>query len=163
MDTQNVSAQLYFKQLPADIKESSYGCDSQTYPYLSTCVDNVSTDANIEDAFQKQLDLSEYYKSPNVFGAMKQKYMEPTMQYENLSIPQIMPPDLPPMISAPLMIPVGPEDFLDKYLSISSFGSTNSILGIIVLIILIIIIVALLNNLSLMDILTFDWLFHHSK
>lgn len=83
MNTQNVSAQLYVKQLTPDPQAGLYGCDSQTYPYLSTCIDNVETDANIENAFQKQLDLSEYYKSPEVFEVMKEKYSDRTMEGEN--------------------------------------------------------------------------------
>ena len=138
MNTQNVSAQLYVKQLTPDPQAGLYGCDSQTYPYLSTCVDNVATDANIENAFQKQLDLSEYYKSPEVFKVMKAKYMDKTMEGEKTE--SIKVPNLPAPIIAPTLIPSGPTDFLKKMLK-SSFGAMsnnmNDIFGILVVILII--------------------------
>ena len=140
MNTQNVSAQLYVKQLTPDPQAGLYGCDSQTYPYLSTCVDNVETDANIENAFQKQLDLSEYYKSPEVFKVMKEKYSDRTMEGEKTAKPQIFPPKLPEPIIAPTLIPSGPTDFLKKMLK-SSFGAMsnnmNDIFGILIVILII--------------------------
>ena len=57
MDTQNVSAQLYFKQL-----ENIDG--------------NAQSDASIENTFQKQLDLSEYYKSKNVFEISLTRFID---------------------------------------------------------------------------------------
>jgi hypothetical protein len=124
MDTQNVSAQLYIKQLPQDAKEGMYGCDSATYPYLSTCVDAVPTDANIENAFQEQLNLSEYYKSPDVFNTMKEEFMDRTMEGENEPVDKL--PDIPPPPPKPIqpMVPVGPTDFLNKYIK-SGFGSVS--------------------------------------
>ena len=82
MDTQNVSAQLYFKQLPHE--NLSYNCDDSSYPNLSTCVDNYKTDTQIEDAFQEQLNLSEIYKSPDIFNKVKQQFMDETMEAENI-------------------------------------------------------------------------------
>ena len=61
MESQSVSAQLYFKQLP----------NQQGGP---------GSDSSIEEAFQKQLDLSEYYKSKTVFDTMKRDYMDKTME-----------------------------------------------------------------------------------
>ncbi len=79
MDAQNVSAQLYFKQLPMDPNAGSYGCNSQGSPYETTCVNDVISDANIENAFQSQLGLSEYYKTPGVYEAMKNDFMDRTL------------------------------------------------------------------------------------
>lgn len=144
MNTQNVSAQLYVKQLTPDPQAGLYGCDSQTYPYLSTCIDNVETDANIENAFQKQLDLSEYYKSPEVFEVMKEKYSDRTMEGEKTAKPQIVPPKLPAPIIAPTLIPSGPTDFLKKMLK-SSFGAMsnnmNDVFGILIVILIICLVV----------------------
>ena len=126
MDTsQNVSAQLYFKQLPADPKTGQYGC-SDTGAVLSTCVNDLDTDAQIENAFQKQLDLSEYYKSPGVFDSMKHDYMDKTMEGSNTPAKQEVTnnaPQLPP--PTPLDIPSGPVNFLQNK---SSFGSTSNTL-----------------------------------
>jgi len=138
MDTQNVSAQLYIKQLSPDPKAGLYGCDSQTYPYLSTCVDNIITDKAIENAFQQQLDLSEYYKSPEVFDVMKKEYTDRTMEGENEAKPQITPPSIPAMTPIPPMIPVGPTDFLKNMLNISSFGAMSDNIILIVIVIIII-------------------------
>jgi hypothetical protein len=143
MNTQNVSAQLYVKQLTPDPQAGLYGCDSQTYPYLSTCVDNVTTDANIENAFQQQLDLSEYYKSPEVFEVMKEKYTDRTMEGENTAKPQINFTSLPEPKVAPTLIPVGPTDFLKNMLK-SSFGATsnmNDIFGILIIVLIICVII----------------------
>ena len=78
METQNVSAQVYFKQLPSDPAAGQFGCN-QTGDVLSTCVNDLNSDAQIENAFQSQLGLSEYYKSPGVFMAVKRDYMDQTM------------------------------------------------------------------------------------
>ena len=59
METQNVSAQLYYKQLPMDPNSGIY-CGTEN-ELLSTCVSNVVSDANIERAFQEQVLLSEKY------------------------------------------------------------------------------------------------------
>jgi len=117
MDTQNVSAQLYFKQLPVTDNN-----------------DSVVTDSQIEEAFQKQLNLSEYYKSPEVFESIKKestilenkndkndkndspegRWPQPNSQPE--------PPSVKPVT------PVGPTDFLRKFIK-ESFGSTNDDIG----------------------------------
>ncbi len=79
MDTQNVSAQLYFKQLPMDPNSGRYGCNSQGSQFETTCVSDIISDANIENAFQSQFGLSEYYKTPGVFNAIKNAFMDRTL------------------------------------------------------------------------------------
>ena len=128
MDTQNVSAQLYFKQLPADSNAGIYNCQN-TYPNLSTCVDNVKSDVQIENAFQQQLDLSEYYKSPEVFETVKKNFMDQTMEAEiNFSTESV--PETPPSIPAVKMS--GPTDFLYNFIK-EGFGSTSSSIGFVIL------------------------------
>jgi len=106
MESQNVSAQLYFKQL-ANIEG------------------NADSDASIENTFQKQLDLSEYYKSKYVFESMKKDYMDKTMEgseapYPDVPVAKQMTPNLVP---TEIKVPVGPRDFLNKK---STFGATSS-------------------------------------
>ena len=128
MDTQNVSAQLYFNQLPEDPAASIYNCQN-TYPNLSTCTKDVITDTQIENAFQKQLNLSEYYKSPEVFDTMKRDFMDQTMQGEKVGPANIK--ELPQPRPVPTVIPVGPTDFLNRFIK-ESFGSTGSTIGIVI-------------------------------
>jgi hypothetical protein len=126
MDTQNVSAQVYFKQLPPDPGAGQFGCN-ETGDVLSTCVNDVQTDSQIETAFQSQLDLSEYYKSPYVFDTMKRDYMDKTMEGSNTPVAQEVdnvPP--PPPIPTPMMIPSGPTDFLKKKTKGKSFFGEES-------------------------------------
>jgi hypothetical protein len=114
MDTQNVSAQLYFKQLPVDPNATS-----------------VQSDAEIENAFQKQLNLASYYKTPGVFNEIKNKYIDKTIGY--LQVPDTATPDVPVAQS----IPANP------WTSKSTFGSsklsTLQIIGIILLILLVVV------------------------
>jgi hypothetical protein len=124
METQNVSAQLYFKQLPEDKSAASYNCQN-TYPNLSTCVNNVETDTAIENAFVKQLKLSEYYKSPEVFDVMKRDFMDKTMEHENEPVQPIKASVYPTPPPVAQKIPVGPTDFLKRYIK-EGFGSTTS-------------------------------------
>uniref|UniRef100_A0A6C0AZI8 Uncharacterized protein n=1 Tax=viral metagenome TaxID=1070528 RepID=A0A6C0AZI8_9ZZZZ len=138
MDTQNVSAQLYFKQLPEDKSAASYNCQN-TYPNLSTCVDNVQTDTNIENAFQSQLNLSEYYKSPEVFNAIKKDFMDQTMEYENEPEKTVNTTIYPTPPSVPVVQTVGPTDFLTRFLNLTrnvylrqGFGSTGSTIGLLI-------------------------------
>jgi hypothetical protein len=137
METQNVSAQLYFKQLPEDKSAASYNCQN-TYPNLSTCVNNVETDTAIENAFAKQLKLSEYYKSPEVFGVMKRDFMDKTMEHENEPVQPIKSSVYPTPPPVAQKIPVGPTDFLKKYIK-EGFGSTGSMFLIILLIVALIV------------------------
>lgn len=92
METQNVSAQLFVKNLP---KNSEI---------------NLESDTQIENAFQKQLDLTEYYKSPNVFDAMKKQFQDQTMEAE--------PPG-----TQEQDIPVGTSEALATKESFGSVGS----------------------------------------
>jgi len=136
METQNISAQLYNKQLPPDLAQGSYNCDS-TYPDLSTCVKSVKSDAEIENAFQQQLNLNEYYKSPEVFASMKKDFMDQTMEGENTPATNLTPEPLPPVV--PTVIPVGPTDFLNKFIK-ESFGMSGlSTFGIIIALIAVIV------------------------
>ena len=125
METQNVSAQLYFKQLPDDPSTGKFGC-SETGDVLSTCVNDLQTDSQIENAFQSQLNLSEYYKSPFVFNSMKKDYMDKTMEGSNTPVPQEVDGNVPPKpIPTPPMTTVGPRDFLNNMIQgKSTFGST---------------------------------------
>jgi hypothetical protein len=134
MENRNVSAQLYFKQLPEDTSAASYNCQN-TYPNLSTCVNNVETDTSIENAFQDQLNLSEYYKSPEVFDTMKRDFMNKTMEYENEEKPIVNSSVYPEPPPVPTVVPVGPTDFLKKFLK-EGFGSSGFGLWQIILIIL---------------------------
>jgi hypothetical protein len=53
MENQNVSAQLYYEQLPDQ--------------------------GSIEDAFQSQLDMSVHYKKPSIYNQLKKSYSDQTM------------------------------------------------------------------------------------
>jgi len=73
METQNISAQLFVKQLPQAQLASFDGAKTDyNTNYLNTSVNYPERDRNIEDAFLKQLNLSDYYKSVQVFDKMKQ-------------------------------------------------------------------------------------------
>ena len=124
MDTRNVSAQLYFKQLPEDTSSLNVG-----YPNFVS-KSNVETDAQIEDAFQKQLNLSEYYKSPEVFNTIKQNFMDQTIEGQDAPKEEIKPQLTPPPVAT--KIPVGPTDFLYKFIK-EGFGSGSDIMGIIIM------------------------------
>ena len=112
MDTQNVSAQLYFKQLPENNSMAA--------------LDPIKSDSQIETAFQQQLDLSEYYKSPQVFDVIKKQYMDQVMENQNVSTTTFKPTHPPPP-AVPTQIPVGPTDFLRNFIK-EGFGSTRSVL-----------------------------------
>jgi hypothetical protein len=128
--TKNVSAQIYFKQLPPDPGAGEFGCNP-TGNVLSTCVDDVQTDAQIENAFQSQLDLSEYYKSPEVFESMKRDYFDKTMEGSNTPAPQEVDGNKPaPLTPTAVNKTVGPRDTLQEKIinppqaSKSSFGKS---------------------------------------
>ena len=120
MDTRNVSAQLYFKQLPEDTSSLNVGYPNFISKY------SVDTDAQIENAFQKQLNLSEYYKSPEVFNTIKQNFMDQTMEGSDTPKEEIKEIPTPPPVAT--KIPVGPTDFLYKFIK-ESFGSGSDIMG----------------------------------
>jgi hypothetical protein len=77
--TQNISAQLFVKELPPSSRADYMSCKNDfTSNYFRTDVEDIPSDAAVENAFQKQLSLSEYYKSPYVFDTMKRDYMSKT-------------------------------------------------------------------------------------
>jgi len=124
MNTQNVSAQLYEKLLPD--QSLTYNCKTDpTLPYLETCFDPVDSDKKIENAFQGQLDLSEYYKSPEVFNKMKQTYYDQTMEGEvnNQPIVEVRATPVLYNSSDTILNTVGPRDYLEKNIK-ESFGSS---------------------------------------
>ena len=123
MDTQNVSAQLYFKQLPAESASVNSVNYQDTFPNLST--NSVETDAQIENAFQDQLNLSEIYKSPSIFNEVKEKFMNETMEgTPDASVIKNKQPPPPPQV--PVKIPVGPEDFLRMFIK-EGFGEVSGL------------------------------------
>jgi hypothetical protein len=114
MDTQNVSAQLYFKQLPMDPNSGMYGCNSQGSQFETTCVNDVITDANIENAFQSQLNLDSYYKTPGVFNTMKADYMDRTLGGETFQ-----------NANPPMELKINPAPPVPSQNSKSTFGSSS--------------------------------------
>ena len=160
--SQNVSAQIYFKQLPPDPKAGQFGC-SDTGDLLSTCVDDFNTDFQIENAFQQQLDLSEYYKSPGIFETMKRDFMDKTMEGSNTPILQETDGNKPPpQTVTEKMIPSGPRDTLQNNIinpkstfgasqprsptinKKSTFGNTETFMFNWIIVILIVILIAIL-------------------
>jgi hypothetical protein len=129
METQNVSAQLYQKQLPSS--DIVFNCETDyTVPFLQICDDPDVSDAKLEGTFQQQLDLSEYYKSPIVFNAMKKDYYDKTMEAEESPTPII--PVTPILVTdQEVLEPSGPTDFLVNSINNfkivkESFGSSSS-------------------------------------
>lgn len=143
--SQNISAQLFVKELPNAQRADYTGCQQDfNSPYLTTCVNNVSSDVAVENAFQKQLSLSEYYKSPGVFNTIKNDYMEKTVEghFETEKV-DLNPPRVPQVSSAPLKLPVGPRDFIQNGIK-ESFGSSSKILGMDMKMVMIIAVIAIL-------------------
>ena len=135
--TQNISAQLFVKELPAAQRADFNGCQQDfRSPNFTTCVEPVSSDSAVEQAFQKQLSLSEYYKSPEVFNTIKTNYMAKTMEghFETEEVqvgptPMTMPPEVS---STPVSVPVGPRDFIqggikNSGLYTETFGAMSEI------------------------------------
>ena len=114
MEVNNISAQLFNQQLKPDVRASYYGCkDDMLTNHLTTCVDDLNSDAQLENTFQKQLDLSDFYKGQSVFDEIKKDFMDRTMDHENNpteTIPSIREPVV--TSSAKPVIEVGPRDFL---------------------------------------------------
>ena len=121
METQNVSAQLFAKHLPSENLATSTGCKYDP-KYYTLCVDDAGSDASIENAFQQQLNLTEYYKSPQVFESMKKNFMDQTMDYNDA--PVIQPVIRPQPISEP-MLPVGPTDYFPSEIR-ETFGEKKT-------------------------------------
>ena len=122
-ETQNVSAQIFTKQLPPSEKATYYGCKNDYLTdNLTTCVNYNDSDTAIENAFQKQLSLSDYYKGRSVFETIKRDFMDQTM--EKTTEETRFPPEQEPELSqAKPIIPVGPRDKLFE--SISFFGPSS--------------------------------------
>jgi hypothetical protein len=110
METQNISAQLFVKQLPQAQLASFDGAKTDyNTNYLNTSVNYPESDRNIEDAFQKQLDLSEYYKSVQVFDKMKQVFDTNEGTFNTTS--EVVPDkDLKKNPFKGPIMPVGPRD-----------------------------------------------------
>ena len=131
MDTQNISAQIFTKQLPPDARASYYGCknDLNINPntnHLTTCVDYIQTDKNIENAFQKQMDLADYYKSKSIFNSMKKQFQDQTMEGMNATDEVRFPPVEPEKTISEKILPVGPRDTMfSSILSKEFFGKNN--------------------------------------
>lgn len=90
MEVQNVSAQLFMKQLPSEQLATHYGCDDPEIVIpkeLSLCDDFKESKLKIESAFQQQLTLSELYKSNLIFESIKKDYMGKIMEGEQTSSP----------------------------------------------------------------------------
>jgi hypothetical protein len=100
--TQNISAQLFVKELPAAQRADFNGCKQDfNAMHFTTCDNYTESDNAVENAFQQQLSLSEYYKSPYVFETLKQNYMAKTMDshFETAEVnlapsPKTMPPEV---------------------------------------------------------------------
>jgi hypothetical protein len=126
MEVQNISAQLFTKQLPFSDRATYSGCKQDpSTNYLNTCVDDVKSDAAIENAFQKQLDLSEYYKSPGVFNSIKKDFMNQVMG--NREEPEKVIPKkvIPKKVIPEKVIPSNSIKPLNHGLVKEGFGSTN--------------------------------------
>ena len=134
--TQNISAQLFVKELPGALRADFNGCKQDfNSVHYTTCDNYIESDNAVENAFQNQLNLSEYYKSPYVFDTMKRSYMEKTMdshfETEDVNLkpsPKTMPPELS---SAQQNTPVGPTDFMKGGIKNSgifkeTFGAMNN-------------------------------------
>ena len=143
MDTQNVSAQLYMKQLPNDSMESSYCGDSNGY--LNTCVNATKSDAMIENAFQQQMELAEIFKSPQIFENTKNTFMNQVMGYTEpgpvSEITQLIPRESSRRIPKETMKPSKslPSTVKESFGEMSS--GTKTALIVVVLIILAILII----------------------
>ena len=110
---ENVAAQLFVKELPPTGRAYFDGARQDfRSQYLTTNVDNVDSDTAIENAFQKQLNLTEYYKSPAVFDTIKRDYMSKTMdgEYETQE-PPLEPEQVPGRTgSQPIDLKVGTRE-----------------------------------------------------
>ena len=74
----NVSYQLFNKQL-TELQHLNYACP-QDGQYLSTCVPENESSILVENAFQNQLRLSEYYKGQTNFEIIKTNFMDRNME-----------------------------------------------------------------------------------
>jgi len=135
--SQNISAQLFVKELPAANRADYTGCKQNfNEQNFTTCVNNVDSDNAVENAFQEQLNLSEYYKSPEVFNTLKNNYMAKTMEShfetETVNIGPVRRSMPPEVSSTPAVATVGPRDFIQGGIKNSglfkeSFGAMNNV------------------------------------
>jgi len=131
MEVNNISAQLFNKQLKPSELASTFGCkdDILADPNLTTCVNNLDSDAALENTFQKQLDLSDYYKGRSVFEEIKKDFMDRTMENENPHTQKeflVRQPPLPPGDKAVPNEEVGPRDFLKQSVNKGGLFSKES-------------------------------------
>ena len=143
-DVKNISAQLYEKQLHPTPKAAEWGCKNEIEnPHLTTCVPGRKSDAQIENAFQDQLNLSEAYKSPLIFKSMKSDFMDQTMEKgkEDFAEPIAPLPEGPPQKP---MVPSGPRDYLQHLLHFMGLSKENFGLGSDRMCIVIIVVLAIL-------------------
>jgi len=125
-ETQNVSAQIFTKQLPPSEKATYYGCKNDFYTdNLTTCVDYIDSDTAIENAFQKQLDLSDYYKGRSIFETIKRDFMDQTMEKTTDEV-RFPPQSVRELSQAVPNVTVGPRDRLfESTENISFFGPSG--------------------------------------
>ena len=124
--TQNISAQLFVKELPE--RAIFTGCQQDfNTPYLTTCVNNVESGREVENAFQSQLSLSEYYKSPGVFDTIKRDYMSRTMDatYETAKVDLNPEPLKNNKVSTPQIDPINQLNSLPVNTLKQTFGATS--------------------------------------
>jgi len=140
--SQNIGAQLFAKELPGAFRADFTGCKQDfSSDAFTTCVNYPESDADIENAFQKQLNLSEYYKSPQVFETLKQNYMMKTMDSHFETEPVNLNPTVDEVSEAkPDLSSMVQQDIKDSGLftksSFGAMGSSNIIILAIVLAIL---------------------------
>lgn len=82
MDNNNISYQLFVKQLPNSSKASSFNCNTYESIKSIECTDNEISDSDIELAFQNQLDLSEFYKTPLLIDSLRQEFRDSIMDLD---------------------------------------------------------------------------------
>ena len=131
METQNISVQLFNKELPIDQTAAYFGCKNDfTTDYLTTCVDYLNSDVQIENAFQKQLDLSDYYKSNQIFNSMKKQFANQTMEgMYNTSEEKFPIQQLNQSGSVKPILPVGPRDLLFESIKGNNGNNTKETFG----------------------------------
>lgn len=117
MEVQNVSAQLFNKQLPLGQLASFTGCrkDFDT-SNMTTCVDPVESDKQIENAFQSQLDISDLYKSKVIFEKMKSIFNTNEGIFDTSSDMKVpADKDLTNTPNSIPRLPVGPRDTIERF------------------------------------------------
>jgi hypothetical protein len=129
---ENVAAQLFVKELPPTGRAYFDGARQDfRSKHLTTNVDNVESDTAIENAFQKQLNLTEYYKSPYVFDTVKRDYMSKTMdaEYETEKVSLEPEPLTDRTGSQPIDLKVGTRESFGAYTPSANNNRLNAILA----------------------------------